>query len=57
MSRERRLSALIQIVADVVIVVLAAYLLTPTWAGIFAIVLGYFFFRWWQRGDAGRPRK
>jgi len=50
MSNERRRTALIQILADVVIVVLAAFLLTPTWAAIFAIVLGWFFFRWWRRG-------
>ena len=49
MPRGRRLTALIQIVADAVIVILAAYLLTPTWAAIFAIVLAYFFVRWWLR--------
>ena len=50
MPRDRRRTAVVQIVADVVIVLLAAYLLTPTWALIFAIVLAYFFVRWWVRG-------
>jgi len=55
-SRDRRLTAVAQIVADVVIVVLAAYLLTPTWALIFAIVLGFFFVRWWLRGGVEESR-
>ena len=49
MPRDRRLTAAAQIAADVVIVLLAAYLTTVPTAAIFAIVLGIFFVRWWRR--------
>jgi hypothetical protein len=54
MSRDRRLTAAAQIAADVVIVLLAAYLTSVPTALIFAIVLGIFFVRWWRRGDVDR---
>ncbi len=56
MSRDRRLTAVAQIAADVVIVVLAAYLTSIPTAFLFAIVLGFFFYRWWRRTDTdGQP--
>jgi Flp pilus assembly protein TadB len=55
MTRDRRRIAVAQIAADVVIVLLAAYLTTVTTALIFAIVLGFFFVRWWRRADVEKP--
>lgn len=56
MSRDRRRIAAAQIAVDVVIVLLAAYLTSVPTALIFAIVLGFFFVRWWRRADVdGQP--
>jgi len=54
MPRDRRLTAVAQIAADVVIVVLAAYLTSIPTAFLFAIVLGFFFYRWWRRTDVDK---
>ncbi len=54
MPRDRRLTAAAQIAADVVIVVLAAYLTSIPTAFLFAIVLGFFFYRWWRRTDVDK---
>ena len=54
MPRDRRLTAAAQIAADVVIVVLAAYLTSVPTAFLFAIVLGFFFYRWWRRTDVDK---
>ncbi len=54
MPRDRRLTAVAQIAADVVIVVLAAYLTSIPTAFLFAIVLAYFFYRWWRRTDVNK---
>jgi hypothetical protein len=54
MPSDRRLTAAAQIAADVVIVVLAAYLTSVPTAFLFAIVLGFFFYRWWRRTDVDK---
>lgn len=53
MRGDRRLTAVAQIAFDVVIVLLAAYILTIPAAAIVAIVLGLLFARWWQRTSGG----
>ena len=56
MPRDRRRTAAALITADVIIVLLAAYLTSIPTALIFAIVLGFFFVRWWRRSDVdGQP--
>ena len=56
MPRDRRRTAAALITADVIIVLLAAYLTSIPTALIFAIVLGFFFVRWWRRPDVdGQP--
>jgi Flp pilus assembly protein TadB len=54
MQRDRRLTAVAMVAADVAIVLVAAYLLTIPAAAIVAIVLGFLFVRWWQRPHGGR---
>jgi hypothetical protein len=54
MQRDRRLTAAVMVVADVAIVLVAAYLLTIPAAAIVAIVLGFLFVRWWQRPHGGQ---
>jgi hypothetical protein len=56
MRGDRRRTAAAQIAADVVIVLLAAYLLSIPAAAIFAIFLGYFFVRWWRRADVDQSK-
>jgi len=45
----RPLTAVLQILADIAVVILAGFLLSPQLAAIIAILLITFFVRWWQR--------
>ena len=51
MRGDRRLMALAMITADVVIVLVLAYVATATSAAIVGFVLGILFIRWWLRSS------